>query len=480
MMTAMFADSERARGSDGEMGDMTHPSGDSAVGSDSTVSVESVVRAFVYGFAPVFNLSQVERFVTTGVGANSAAPFNSFSHAPGLAGPDEEFVSINNDTIYSMAQLDLSVGPLILDVPDTADAYFVLQFVDAWTNNFAYIGKRATGTKAGRYVLVPPGWPGELPADITSVHCSTRIVSIVGRWACDGPDDVDRVRKLQDQIALTPLAANDPEGLPEPDPAVPEELMFWERLRLYLQAFPPAPHDVALQQAFAPLGLLETGPSPYVNVDPALAAVLVEGAAQGRAGIEAALKSGAGDSIVNGWHQTYHVFDYNDDFFEIGTIDGAEWRIPDRAKAIGLRAAAAMGGLWGNHGYEAAYSPVYTDSAGDQLTGERTYTITFAPTPPVDAFWSITMYSMPHFYLVANPIGRYSIGDRTPGLVYGADGSLTLTLSATEPTDPAARANWLPTPTGAFRPLLRMYIPHETVLDGSYEMPPVVRVDSRS
>ncbi|MGF7122430.1 DUF1254 domain-containing protein [Rhodococcus sp. AG1013] len=450
---------------------MTNPS------SDSAVNVESAVMAFIYGFAPVFNLSQVQRFVTTGVGANAAAPFNSFSHATDLAGPEDTFVSINNDTVYSIAQLDLGVGPLLLDVPDTADAYFVLQFVDAWTNNFAYIGKRATGTQAGTYVLVPPGWPGELPAGATPVHCSTRIVSVVGRWACDGPGDLPRVQKLQEQTSLSAMTSTDPEGLPEPDPAVPEELLFWEKLRLYLQAFPPAPRDLALQHAFAPLGLLQTGPSPYVGADPALAQILIEGAAQGRAKVEDALKSGAGDAVVNGWHQTFHVFDYNDDFFEIGTIDAPEWRISDRAKAIGLRAAAAMGGLWGNHGYEAAYSPIYTDSEGDQLTGDHTYTITFAPTPPVEAFWSITMYSMPNYYLVANPLERYSIGDRTDGLVYGEDGSLTVTLSATEPADPTARANWLPTPTGSFRPLLRMYIPDEAVLDGSYRIPPIVKSD---
>lgn len=476
-MNRNFPYRERSCFGDGGMVDMTHPSGGSAVGSDSAVDVETAVRAYVYGFAPVFNLSQVERFVTTGVGTNSPAPFNSFSHATGLAGPDDTFVSINNDTIYSIAQLDLGVGPLMLDVPDTADAYFVLQFVDAWTNNFAYIGKRATGTTAGRYVLVPPGWPGELPSDAVSVHCSTRIVSIVGRWACDGPDDVDRVRGLQDEISLVPLGVKPAQGLPEPDPAVPEELLFWEKLRLYLQAFPPAPRDVALQQAFAPLGLLDAGRSPYVDADPELATLLVAGAEQGRARLEQALKSGADATMVNGWHQAFHSFDYNDDFFEIGTIDSPEWRIPDRAKAVGVRAAAAMGGLWGNHGYEAAYSQVYTDADGEQLTGEYTYTITFESTPPVDAFWSITMYSTPHFYLVSNPIERYSIGDRTPGLVYDDDGSLTVTLSATEPSDPVARANWLPTPTGPFRPLMRMYIPHQAVLDGSYEMPPIVRTD---
>jgi hypothetical protein len=120
-------------------------------------------RAWVYGFPLVFNLEQVQRYVTTGVGANPAAPFNSFSHAEHLATAADTFVSINNDTVYSMAQLDLGVGPVLLQVPDTGGAYYVLQFVDAWTNNFAYVGKRGTGTAAGSYLLTPPGWAGEVP-----------------------------------------------------------------------------------------------------------------------------------------------------------------------------------------------------------------------------------------------------------------------------------------------------------------------------
>lgn len=146
-MNRMFAYRYRGRLCGGGMGDMTHPSGDSAVTSSAAASVETL------------------------------------------------------DTDQPMAQLDLGDGPLILDVPDTATAYFVLHCVDAWTDNLAYIGTRTTGTRAGRYVLVPPGWPGELPAGATSVHCCTRLVSIVGRGACDRRDDVDRVRSLQEQIA---------------------------------------------------------------------------------------------------------------------------------------------------------------------------------------------------------------------------------------------------------------------------------------
>lgn len=438
---------------------------------------ELAAKAYVYGFPLVFNLDQVRRYVTTGVGSNKAAPFNRFSHADTLAGPKDTFVSINNDTVYSMAQLDLTNGPVVLDVPDSDGAYYVLQFVDAWTDNFAYVGKRATGTGEGRYLLTPPAWEGEVPEGVTRISFPTAVASVVGRWACAGGADLPRVRALQEQLTLTPVGEQTPApGLPAPDPNVPEALAFWEKLRVYLQAYPPAAQDAPLQAAFAPLGLLEWGSSPYIQADADLIAALEAGAKAGHDGLVAALKSGAGDTIVNGWHQPFHIFDYNDDYFEVGTINSPEWRIGDRAKAIGLRAAAAMGGLWGNHGYEAAYAPVYLDGDGDELTGERSYTLTFDPTPPVDAFWSITMYDLPEFYLVDNEIDRYSIGDRTPGLVYAEDGSLTITLSAAEPTDPTARANWLPAPADGFRPLLRMYSPRPEVFDGTYEIPPIVRV----
>ena len=118
-------------------------------------------RAYVAGFPLVFDLEQVQRCVTTGFGAVPAAPFNSFSHARTLASAEDTFVTINNDTVYSFAQLDLSGGPIRLHVPDTDGRYYVLQFVDAWTNNFAYVGTRGTGTAEGEFVLLPPSWTGE-------------------------------------------------------------------------------------------------------------------------------------------------------------------------------------------------------------------------------------------------------------------------------------------------------------------------------
>lgn len=142
---------------------------------------ELATQAYVYGFPLVFNLDQVQRYVHEGVGANPAAPFNTFSHARTMAGPADTFVTINNDTVYSMAQMDLSVGPVLLHVPDTAGRYYVLQFVDAWTDNFAYVGHRATGTAAGDFLLVPPGWSGRAPDDTTVIEFPTRVASDGGR-----------------------------------------------------------------------------------------------------------------------------------------------------------------------------------------------------------------------------------------------------------------------------------------------------------
>ncbi len=211
---------------------------------------------------------------------------------------------------------------------------------------------------------------------------------------------------------------------------MPEELRFLEQLRVWMAAFPPSAADLAYQRRFAPLGLLEPA-SPYTDVDPQRGAALTAGLAAGRAAIEAHLQSGSPE--VNGWQLTYHVFDYNLDHFEVGALDDPQWKLSDRAASYAWRALAARAGLWGNHGYEAAYAMTYEDAAGEPLSGAHRYTLRFPAPPPVDAFWSVTMYDLPEFFLVANPIGRYSIGDRTRGLVRGDDGALEIVLQHDEP-----------------------------------------------
>lgn len=431
------------------------------------------IEAYVYGFPLVFNLEQVIRFTTTGVGGNPAAPFNVWSHARSLSTAADTFVSINNDTVYSIAMLDLSVGPIRLHVPES-DRYYVLQFVDAWTDNFAYIGTRATGQAAGDFLIVPPGWMGD-PGGLRVIHAPSPIATIVGRWAVAGVDDLPAVHRLQDALALRPLDESAVAvGVPATDHDDDAAVDFWEKYRVWSQSFPPAARDVPLQESFAPLGL--TGDAPVRGLDGSLRAVLGAGYAAGKHALETALASGSGSGVVNGWSMTLHVFDYNLDYFEIGALDDAAWKIGDpRARILG-RAGAALGGLWGNHGYEAAYLMTYVDADGEQLTGAHEYELTLSPPPPVGAFWSVTMYSLPDFYLVPNEINRYSIGDRTPGTVRDEAGGITIRMSRTRPADPDAAANWLPTPEGGFRPLLRMYMPGEAVLDGTYAPPAVIRL----
>ncbi|MDW4574229.1 DUF1254 domain-containing protein [Microbacterium sp. M3] len=432
-------------------------------------------EAYVYGFPLVFNLEQVVRYATTGVGGNPQAPFNSFSHARTLATAADTFVSINNDTVYSMAQLDLGVGPVRLSVP-ASDRYYVLQFVDAWTNNFAYIGTRGTGNDAGEFLLVPPAWEGDA-GGLTVVRVPTRVASIVGRWSCAGADDLPAVHALQDALVLAPLDADAvAAGVPAVGSQGDDALDFWEKYRVWSQAFPPAPRDEGLQASFAPLDL--TGDAPVGAGSAEQQAALRAGAQAGPAVLAKAMAAAAEGGAPGAWSVTLHVFDYNLDFFEVGAKDDPAWKTTDPKVRIVERAVAAKAGLWGNHGYEAAYVMTFTDADGQPLTGEHDYELRLSPPPPVGAFWSVTMYSLPEFYLVANEIDRYSVGDRTPGIVTDADGGLTMRICRTRPSDPDAAANWLPAPEGAFRPILRMYMPGDAVLDGTYAPPPIARLGS--
>lgn len=422
---------------------------------------DDLITAYMYGFPLVFNLDQVSRYVATGVGKNPAADWNTFSHARALAGPDDTFVTINNDTVYSMAQLDMSVGPILLTVPETNGRYYVLQFVSAWTDNFAYIGHRATGTGVGKFLLVPHDWNGQTPDDATVVRVPTRIASIVGRWAVDGDDDLPAVHALQDATLLTPLDSDAvPQGIPEPAPGRTEAERFWAKYTTWSKAFTPAPRDADLHERT----LAQLADSSFDQET---------GYVAGKAALEQILASGGANPIVNGWNLTYHSFDYNLDYFEVGSLDDPKFKISDPQRRIVQRAGAALGGLWGNQSFEAAYIATYVDDRNEPLVGTETYTLHLRPTPPVGAFWSLTMYDVPDYYLVANPANRYSIGDRTPGLQYEPDGSLVITMSHEEPSDPRARANWLPTPRGAFRPILRMYEPAQEVLDQSYVVPAI-------
>jgi hypothetical protein len=435
-----------------------------------------LVDAYVFGYPLVYNVSTIQAIAAHGLGSLPPAEFNAFTHATGLGSPADAFVSVNNDMVYALGLLDLSGGPLLLHVPDTDGAYYVLQFVDAWTNNFAYVGRRATGTAEGSYLIAPPGWTGEAPGGVPVIESPTELAAIVGRLAVDGEEDLPRVRALQPQFTLTALEGNGPlTGIPQPHADLPEHLRFWELLRLWSLAFPPAQPDVDYLHRYSEYGLTDVR-NPYGVVARDLEEHLANAFAAGRNEVEELSKPDP-SAAVNGWLGLPHGFDYNIDFLGLGTIDAPEWKIADRLEGYTTRARSARNGLWGNHGYEAYYAEVFADAEGRPLDGAHAYELHLAELPPADAFWSITMYSTPDFLLVENPIARYSIGDRTPGIVAGADGSITIRMQHERPDDESAVANWLPTPEGGFRPLLRVYQPRPAMLDGSYVMPAITRVD---
>ena len=381
---------------------------------------------------------------------------------------------------------DLTREPLVLHLPDTNGRYYVMQFVDAWTNNFAYLGRRATGTDEGLFLLAGPDWEGDVPEGMTLVQAPTNVFAIVGRVAVEGEADVANVLAIQDEVWVSPFSQY-PEipdvsqrgfgdwNLAPFDERVGDELRFWEQMRAWMKRFPPPAAEQGYILKFESLGLL-ADESPYVNPDPDLAETLKAGAAEFTKFLETAISPEAQViRPVNGWMIPLHFFDYNLDCFSIGAIDSPRWKLPDRGQAFLMRAIAARVGLWGNHAYEAVYPTADLDANGDQLVGEHQYKLHLEELPPVDAFWSLTMYRPPEFYLVANPINRYSIGDRTPSLTYNDDGSLDLHFQHDSP-GPEKGSNWLPAPAGPFRVAMRMYQPREAVLDGSYVLPPIRRV----
>jgi hypothetical protein len=393
------------------------------------------------------------------------APVNQFGHLRYLATPDETVVvTPNSATLYSSAWLDLSKEPIVLHVPDTGGRYYVMQMLDAYTNSFAYVGRRTTGTGEGDFLIVGPGWNGSLPAHTKEIQSPTNTVWIIGRILVNGPSDISNVTALQDQLTLTPLsqlgmAAGAGETQLSPDLLKPsadtqEKLKFFEELRVALKNNPPPEGEAALMAVFDRIGL-GMNRTPYgSDMDPAMAEGL-------------ALAIPAGQQIVNDTWPDYGGNKNNGWAFmtDIGTY-GYDYL---------TRAAVAEGGLGANIPSEAVYPKAQTDSDGKPLSGAGKYVIHFpaGKTPPVDAFWSLSMYNASSFMLVANPIDRYTIGDRTQGLKYNADGSLDIYIQHEAPLE---RSNWLPAPEGDFYLILRMYQPKPQVLNGTYQIPPVKKV----
>src|SRR4029453_4878050 len=283
----------------------------------STEQVKEGAEVYIYGYPLVYDLQEVATFLSAeDKSLPIHAPYNAFAAARALIGPETKFVSPNNDTLYLIGQCDVRQGPVVLHVPDTQDRYYVLQFVDAWSNNFAYIGRRATGTAEAEFLLTDSAYDGPVPDGMTVVAAPSGVFTIVGRVQVDGEADLPAVQALQDQFTLTPLAAGGAgaspgqvAGVPEPDPRVCEDLRWWEQFRIALAAFPPPAGDAPFVALAERLGLT-AAESPYVDPDPELAELLVAGQQAGQAKIEELAGGGGGDG-AGSWTSLMHMFAYN-------------------------------------------------------------------------------------------------------------------------------------------------------------------------
>lgn len=371
----------------------------------------------------------------------------------------------NNDTLYLNAWFDLSQGPLVLSVPDTASRYYVLGLLDYYTNPFAHVGTRTTGNGAGSILISGPGWDGDVPEACRAagrhIRSATPWVWMIGRILVDGPEDVATVNALQDRFVLQTLAdwqagrASPPRRFDaRVAPRAPFSVArFLAMVNDALQANPPPPGDATLVSQFAQLGIGAGAAPPDADTLQALETACVA--------TQVLLDSPEGE-----------VFGHP------AKAGAAGWRSPIRLNGsfghdLLLRAFVSRQAIGALETREAAYPRCETDADGALLHGGQRYTIRFAAgqLPPVDAFWSITLYSAKDYFLVPNPIDRFAIGDRTKGLVRDADGGLTLHLQYAEPSDPSAHANWLPTPADGFFLCLRAYLPREELLDGRYRIP---------
>ncbi len=399
---------------------------------------------------------------------NGQAPFNTFGHVNNLVtAANKEVVSPNGDTVYSTAFVDLKQGAAKVTVPEAGKRYYSLMLEDAYTNVFGYIGTRATGTKAGTYLIVGPGWNGKVAKGTKVIHSPTTLVWIIGRTLVDGSKDLANVATLQSQyqLQMLPPAMDlmpikqrwNLQAKPSKVPVKQVDELDWKTYFMWagqlIQDNPPPQADSVLLSQFAAIGLSSSSAFSTEHLSPATQAGLERGYAAGRQIIKAeAMKIGA--SETNGWAYNLNAGKWGQDF--------------------NLRAAIAYRSLGQNTAEEALYLNTRKDGQGNPLNGSKRYSLTFAKgaLPPVDAFWSVTMYDSTNFF-VDNPINRYAIGNRTEGLKFNADGSLTLYFQKDAPAGELAR-NWLPAPEGDFRLSMRLYVPKDAVLKGLWKPPAMV------
>lgn len=371
--------------------------------------------------------------------------------------------SPNNDTLYSVAWLDVGKEPVILSHGDMGDRYFTFEIASLNSDNFAYVGARTTGSKAGSFAIVGRNWKGSLPDGVQPLPPSpTDSVMILGRTALWGPSDVRAANKAQDTYRLTPLSL-----WGKPDAVVPEcrdvlkpfdpksdPLAGWKTINCAMVNNPPLPQHAVLLDMFRQIGV---GPGLDVDaMDEATKSGLARAAKDGMQMLQSMLATGMWKPRVNGWSMPPPTTDravINNDF-----------------KTLSLQ---CLGGIITNDPEEAIYINTHSDADGETLNGSNKYTLRFEPDqlPPVRYFWSLTMYDLTN-NLVANPINRWALGSMSGGFQKAADGSLTFYLQKDSP-GPDKEANWLPAPDGDFSVVFRTYGPGQAIVDRTWQIPPL-------
>jgi hypothetical protein len=436
--------------------------------SDPTARSAGILQDYIYGFSPV--AMEAARAVQTAVPDNitvpGIAPINQFGYRTTLADPAETFIiRPNADTLYTNAWLDLACEPIILHVPDTAGRYYLVPMLDAYSNEFASIGVRTTGTGAGDYAIVGPNWRGPLPEPVSSVvHAPTNTVWMIGRTLVRGQADLSAAVAVSKQFLLIPLSAypdflqtgtyTPPAGVPvtTPNPdfkgrpvtsspgfSKPE---FFDVLAAYSLRNPPPRDQVGQASELVLNGFLH---QRQLNSDVAA-----------QANQAFAREGQAVGTNENGWIVDLKGGNYGTDYL--------------------LRATLTRLGFGTNIAEDAIYPSAMKDIDGNPLAGANSYVIHFAPgqTPPARGFWSITVYDQDGF-LVPNSIQRYDVGSET-GLTPNADGSIDIFVQSTPPA--TMESNWLPTPAGPFELTMRLFWPDQSALSGAWMPPPITPVNA--
>lgn len=416
-------------------------------------------RAYIYGYPLV--LLEATR---------AGQPVNEFTHVPQFPRPDtRKVIRPNADTLYSMAWIDLSKEPILIYVPDSGGRFYLLQFMDAWTETLADPGKRTTGTRAAWFAFVGPGWTGKLPDSVTRYDAPTNIVWLLGRTQTNGQSDYDNVHAFQLGMRIMPLSAY-PDGKQKLGSALafgksgdvtpPERVRemtpieFFTEFARDLKKNPPHAADAPMVADLARIGIVPGQEFDPSKLTPEQLQAVNEGGHAGSARVESfGAKS---DQIKPGWNTFIrNVGRYGTDYI---------------SRAITARLA-----LGANPPEDAVYLSDFTDGAGQPLNSSMRYRMHFAKDqiPPVRAFWSLTAYDKDG-YFIPNPLNRYAIGDRDP-LKFNPDGSLDLYIQGQNP-GLDYESNWLPSGDGPFNLIVRLYWPKDPILNGTWQPPAVERM----